>query len=354
MPKMVTEVIREDLTNITNGAKSDLEKIVNSQLVLTGASGFIGKWLSLSYLHARQELGGDGTIVLSARDTSKLRQVIAEAGFKTGFEYVNSDIRDFPANVIGDRSLVINAATPARESLNLSQPLEMFDIIVNGQRKLLDLCTNKVAVRFLFLSSGAVYGKQPTNIAKLSEKWTGAPEITDPSNSYHEGKRVAELLGNICSKNSSLEFVSARLFAFLAPFLPLNEHFAAGNFLRDASIGRDIKINSGGGSIRSYQYATDLCIDLWSLLNRGVSGESYNVGSDVETSILQLAEVIKRTTNSDIGIIVQGQDDESNVSRYVPLVDKCISISKRQSGVSLEVAIKRTSTWIKQHEGELK
>lgn len=348
METFASDIIKEDLDFITQTSKSDLERICNSHLVLTGASGFIGKWLTLSYLHARRETGGNGRIVLVCRNIEPLRQLLDAFGFHEGFEFLEADVRRFPEGVIKDSSLVIHAATPASATLNTDDPLEMFDIIVAGQKKILEVCAKKKAVRVLFLSSGAIYGIQPMDLVGFPENWIGAPDITKSRNAYHEGKRVAEMMGFTYSKLNDFEFISARLFAFLAPFLPLDEHFAAGNFVRDVVDGRKIVIKSGGGSIRSYLYATDMCRGLWSLLSRGVSGEAYNLGSEVEISILNLAKEVVRNTATDLGVSVLGVDTIENVSRYVPDISKIKNISGEIHTTSLELAIQRTYRWARE------
>jgi dTDP-glucose 4,6-dehydratase len=221
----------------------------------------------------------------------------------------------------------------------------MFDIILEGQKRLLHLAAQKSSVRFLFLSSGAVYGAQPMDLSGIPEIWTGAPDITNPSNAYHEGKRAAELIGNIYASSSTLEFVSARLFAFLAPFLPLEEHFAAGNFLVNALQNSDIQIKSGGGSVRSYMYSTDMCADLWTLLIRGRTKEAYNVGSDIEICLRDLAVRIRDIVSPESQVMIQGIDTKENVSRYVPDTKKIQLLSSRQTSHTLDDAIRRTSKW---------
>lgn len=345
MASVINEVIREDLETITAAVTSDIHKIVNSQVVLTGASGFIGTWLTLSFLHARRELGGTGQIFLNCRNSAPLQKILVEAEFDEGYEIVEADVRDFPEGVIQDGTLLIHAATPARASLNSGNPLEMFDIIVEGQKRLLYLAAQKSSVRFLFLSSGAVYGSQPLGLSGIPETWIGAPDVMNPSNAYHEGKRAAELLGNVYTASSTLEFVSARLFAFLAPFLPLEEHFAAGNFLVNALDNSDIKINSGGGSVRSYMYSTDMCADLWTLLIKGKNNEAYNVGSQNEICLRDLAGKIRDIVNPKSQVMIQGVDTEENVSRYVPDTKKIQLLHSRQTSHTLDDAIRRTSKW---------
>jgi nucleoside-diphosphate-sugar epimerase len=347
LKNLINQIIREDLDTISNQSFGDLQQIVDSHVVLTGASGFIGTWLTLSFLHARKAFGGNGTIVLSCRNAQGLVKTITEAGFTGGFEIVETDVRQFPEGIIQDRTLLIHAATPARASLSANNPLEMFDIIQQGQQRLLELCFKKDSVRFLFLSSGAVYGLQPLDQEALSETWAGSPNIQNPGNAYHEGKRVAELMGNIYSSASNMKFVAARLFAFLAPFLPLEEHFAVGNFLKNAVDGERILINSGGGSVRSYMYATDLCSGIWGLAVRGIDGEAYNIGSSREINLRELAKKIRDLVAPDLEIDIRGTDSPENVTRYIPDISKWRSLGSHANETSLEEAIIRTASWIR-------
>ena len=348
MQTQVNDVIREDLETITSGARGALQRVVNSHVVLTGASGFIGKWLTLSFLHAREELGGDGELILNCRNSAPLQELLREAKFSRGYEILECDVRHFPEDIIQDETLLIHAATPARATLNSENPLEMFDIIIEGQKRLLHLASMKKSVRFLFLSSGAVYGPQPMDLVGIPETWVGAPDVNNSSNAYHEGKRAAELIGNIYSSTSTLEFVSARLFAFLAPFLPLNEHFAAGNFIQDAVQRNPIQIKSGGGSIRSYQYSTDLCIWLWNLLVLADQGSVFNVGSDEAISIKGLANLVAQESKSDVSVKVLGKDNSTNLSRYVPDISRANEHHDLVNTVPAAVAIQRMYRWLTQ------
>jgi dTDP-glucose 4,6-dehydratase len=345
MHPYLTPQIRLDMAEIVARASDDLKTVTDGPLVLTGSTGFVGTWLTLSFLEAKRKLGSRGDLILVSRNPLGQRRLLEEAGYNSGYTTISSDVRLLSPNSVPEGARLIHAATPARASLNNSRPLEMLNIIVDGQKNLLEVAHAKETKAFLFLSSGAVYGKQPVDLEGLSEDWSGAPSVVDAQNAYHEGKRVAELMGNLYQSSLNLPFVTARLFAFLAPFLPLDEHFAAGNFIGDAVAGRDISIQSGGGSIRSYQYGTDMSVWLWAILARGESGHAYNVGSDQSVTILELAQRVTAQSLGGVQVRVKGVDTPKNISRYVPAVHRAKLTLSLENCVQLDEAIRRTLRW---------
>ena len=348
-PQHITSQILSDLEEINQNSTSDLEEIVNKPLVITGASGFVGTWLTLSWVSARKKLDGRGQLLITSRNPQSLLPLINVIDSRSPVTALSSDIRSLHIPSEFRNGNLIHAATPASAALNSSDPATMLKIIIEGQERVI-VEALRMNNKILFLSSGAVYGRQPLGVSHLQETWEGAPQIGDSNSAYHEGKRVAELMGNIAATKEGLQFVTARLFTFIAPFLPLGTHFAAGNFIRDAVTSNKIEIQSGGGSVRSYLYATDLCSSLWALLARGESMRAYNVGSEQEVTIKDLALEIANCTNKNAEVVIHGVDNTENVNRYIPSVDRTLKELGVSQVVHLSQAISRTSAWLKETE----
>lgn len=348
-PQHITAQILSDLEEINQNSSSDLEELVNKPLVITGASGFVGTWLTLSWVSARKKLHGRGQLLVTSRNPQSLLPLTNVFDPRSPITALSSDIRSLHIpSEFRDGSL-IHAATPASAALNSSDPATMLKIIIEGQERVLAEAV-RMNNKVLFLSSGAVYGRQPLGLGHLPESWEGAPQIGETNFAYHEGKRIAELMGNIAAEKQGLHFVTARLFAFIAPFLPLGAHFAAGNFIRDAVTSNQIEIQSGGGSIRSYLYATDLCSSLWALLLRGQTMRAYNVGSDQEVTIRKLANEVVNRMNQNTEVVINGVDNPENVNRYVPSVERIFTEMGVSQTVSLQQALSRTYIWLEETE----
>jgi dTDP-glucose 4,6-dehydratase len=206
----------------------------------------------------------------------------------------------------------------------------MFDVCVEGTRRMLALAQEKRASRFLFTSSGAVYGRQPPELTHVSEDFCGGPDPLNVGSAYAEGKRAAELLCAIAARSSAsggpgLHVSIARCFTFVGPHLPLDVHFAIGNFIRDCVANEPIRIGGDGTPFRSYLYAADLVEWLFTILLCGESGRAYNVGSEEAVSIRQLADRV-----ADVAVTVWPDRGRPEVlmakqpqpgqpsSRYVP------------------------------------
>jgi dTDP-glucose 4,6-dehydratase len=348
-PQHITQQILSDLEEVNQSSVSDLEEIVNKPLVITGASGFVGTWLTLSWVAARKKLNGSGQLLITSRNPQSLLPLVSVIDSRSPVTALSSDIRNLHIPNEFRNGNLIHAATPASAALNTSDPAAMLKIIIEGQERVIAEAV-RMNNKLLFLSSGAVYGRQPLDLSHLRETWEGAPQIGDSNSAYHEGKRVAELMGNIAAAKQGLQFVAARLFAFIAPFLPLGAHFAAGNFIRDAVTSNQIEIQSGGGSVRSYLYATDLCSSLWALLARGESMRAYNIGSEQEVTIKELANQVAICTKSNAEVVICGVDNSENVSRYVPSVERVLRELGISPTVNLAQAISRTSAWLKETE----
>jgi len=348
-PQHITSQILSDLEEIIQTSVSDLEEIVNKPLVITGASGFVGTWLTLSWVAARKKLNGKGQLLITSRNPQSLLPLISVIDSRSPVIALSSDIRNLHIPSEFRNGNLIHAATPASAALNTSDPAAMLKIIIEGQERVIVEAV-RMNNRLLFLSSGAVYGRQPLDLGHLPETWEGAPQLGDSNSAYHEGKRVAELMGNIAGAKQGLHFVTARLFAFIAPFLPLGTHFAAGNFIRDAVTSNQIEIQSGGGSVRSYLYATDLCSSLWALLVRGETKTAYNVGSEHEVSIKNLALEVASCINRNVEVVVRGVDNSENVNRYVPSITKMETELGWKINVLLRDSLFRTIQWYQQSE----
>lgn len=330
-------ILDHDLAAVDTTLASLWPRLDGAHLFMTGGTGFIGRWM----LEALARAPINVRVTLLSRDPAGFARRAPHLAAR--FETLAGDILDFTPPS-GRFTHVIHAATDASAALNAGDPRRMFDTIVQGTRAALDLAADRDA-RLLFLSSGAVYGAQPATLAHVGEDWHGAPDPLDARSAYGEGKRAAEMLCAIYARQFGVDFVGARIFALLGPLLSLDIHFAAGNFIRDAIAGRTIRIIGAGTAVRSYLYAADLTVWLWSLLLAGAPGTVCNVGSEEAVSIAELAHRTATILGSP-GVEILGQPDPGwNPGRYVPATARIRDQLGVTATIGLNEAIRRTALW---------
>jgi nucleoside-diphosphate-sugar epimerase len=310
--------LASDLDHILHHTKELWKELRYGNIFITGGTGFIGCWLLESFAWANANLDLNASAVVLTRDFNAFQRKAPHLAANHAIKFHIGDVRNFTFPE-GEFSHIIHAATSASAKLNNEDPLLMFDTIIEGTRRTLDFAAQFNAKKFLLTSSGAVYGKQPSNITHVSEDYCGALDPTNPNSAYGEGKRAAELLCSLYSKKYGIETKIARCFAFVGPYLPLDIHYAIGNFIRDGLNGGPIHVNGDGTPYRSYLYAADLVIWLWTILFTGEACRPYNVGSEEDVTIADLAHKVAKCFEKPIEVrIAKLPDPNKPPERYVP------------------------------------
>lgn len=342
-----------DLAAVLDVARSDLERMRGKCIFITGATGFVGSWLLETAAYANRVAGLDLRVVALLEPGTEPRIAPPHLADLDGVEFVEGDVRSIDHASIAAQSrnaraidAVIHAAIAVNASTIARNPIPTLDTAVEGTRRVLELARESGARRFLFLSSGAIYGQAPAHLDRFAEGHRGAVESTDPAQVYAEGKRIGEMMCACMTRAHGLETVIARLFAFVGPHLYLDRHYAVGNFMRDALLGRPVVVRGDGTAVRSYQYASDMAVWLWALLSRGAAGRAYNVGASRPVSIAELASRVAALGEPPVAVEIQGVPREgAQRDHYLP----DLTLSKESLGlremVTLEDALGRTMRW---------
>ena len=313
------------------------------QLLLTGGTGFFGKALLRHVL--ANGLAADASVVVLSRIPASFLAAYPEFAGHHQISFLQGDIQHRDSLPWGHSfTHVLHAATESTIGPSLT-PLQRYDQIVDGTRNILDLAVATGARRFLLTSSGGIYGPQPADVAAIREDWPGSPPLSESSTAYGQAKRAAEHLCALVGDQHGLETVVARCFAFVGPDLPLDVHFAIGNFIRDALTADAITVSGDGTPLRTYLDQSDLAHWLLTLLEHGFPGQAYNVGSDEVISIADLAHLVRGILAPDKPVQILGQPAPGAArNRYVPDIRKV----QQQLGLSVTVplaeAIRQTGT----------
>ncbi len=322
------------------------EKWQNASIFISGGTGFFGKWLLESHLWLVENLSLKTQVTILSRDPERFLKDFPHFDHPS-ISFIKGDVRE-PLESTKTFDLVIHAATEASAKLNEEDPMLMMDVILEGTKNILNFAAKSKVKKFLNVSSGAVYGEQPQEIDLIPETYQGAPDATNPTTAYGNAKRTAELFGFILGKHHGFDCVAARGFAFVGPYLPIDTHFAVGNFIGDVLKNKPILIKGDGLAMRSYLYGEDLAIWLWTLLLKGNAGEAYNLGSDQGLSIAELANMVSESSPEKLE--VQGPMTKASSDlrhKYLPSVSKAKALGL-EVWTPLKDSIKLTYLWNQQ------
>jgi dTDP-glucose 4,6-dehydratase len=320
----------------------DWDGLRGARILLTGGTGFFGRWLleTLGEAERTHHLGCQ--VVALSREPERFLRTMAHLREAPWLRFHPGDIATL-RDPGGTFSHVLHGAASSDARDWAGQPALLRAAMAEGARHLAELLARQSGLRLLFLSSGAVYGPQPPDLERIPEDFPLAPDTDDPAQAYAQGKREAErILAKACAA-AGFPCPIARCFAFAGPHLPLDQHFAFGNFIRDALAGGPIHVQGDGTPRRSYLYASDLAAWLWALLLRGNSAP-YHVGSDHPVSIRELAQAVSAASGAAVEI-ARTADPSLPPLRYVPALARVPAELGLHPTVDLPEAITRTLRW---------
>ncbi len=316
----------------------DTSKLRNKSICLLGGTGFIGSWLVSSLHHLDLAYDLNLSITVYTRDkvaavnkfaaVNNQRLTIKEHEFLDGA--INLGVFDY----------FINGATPTSIKPGLHTENIFLYPTLNAIQSIITSAKNEQNhPKVLNLSSGAVYGPQPIEISNRDESQVDLPEKADD---YQRAKFLSELELNKPDVLEILLPIAPRLFTFYGPGLPLNKHFAIGNFIRDGLSGRPVRILGNPNTRRSYMYPTDLVAWLLKSMIDPKPGY-FNVGSENSVSMAELASLISNITSMKG---VEFSKPETPPNCYVPSTAHFRSEFDVNETVSLTSGLLRWKSWL--------
>jgi dTDP-glucose 4,6-dehydratase len=316
-------------------------------LLITGGTGFFGRAL-IRYLESERIILGQlpfAQITVMSRDPAQFCERYPQLGRLPWITWHAGDVL-LPDSMPQQQryDYILHAATDSTDSAAMT-PLQQYQQIAQGTENMLKFALQCGTQRFLLTSSGGAYGPQPVDMLEIPETYNGMPGPLSVSSVYGIAKRQAEHLCYLYCQQYGIETVIARCFAFVGEDLPLNAHFAIGNFIRDALGAEAITVQGDGSPLRSYMDQRDLAHWLITLLLRGQPGQAYNVGSDQAVSIRDLAHTVRDLIAPDKPVNVLGARQLGTYRNYyVPSIAKAGQELGLKVRIALQVAIQCTAS----------
>ncbi|HNC52938.1 MAG TPA: NAD-dependent epimerase/dehydratase family protein [Accumulibacter sp.] len=336
-------VVREDIHAIL-AERLPWERLAGRHVFVTGASGMLGGYLTLSLAALHRKLDDPPKLSLLARDAARLRARLGSVLDPARCEILEGDLNALPMPRFGVPDVVIHAASPASPRDYATDPVGVIRANAMGTLALLDRFGRDRPIAFLMLGS-AVYGSTE-NEGAVHEESFGAVPTLDPRNCYIESKRLAETLLACWRIQYGLEFGIGRIFHTFGPGLNLADGRIFSDVLKAARDRQPIVLTSDGSALRAFCYLADTVSGLLHILLKGDGASAYNVGNPTnELSIRDFATLASRLIDPPLALTFGEADPQAylpaKTSRGLPDTRRLQALGW-QSRTSVEEALARS------------
>jgi UDP-glucuronate decarboxylase len=317
----------------------EMDSVKDRTVLITGGAGFIGSWLSEALLALRAEV-----TVLDNLSTGSLKNIDHLMGLSS-FKFLKGDISNFKFEEQYD--LIVHAASLPAPDIYVEKPVEAMLSNSLGTLNILEASRKHNSI-VLYTSTSEVYGDAET--IPTPETYWGRVNPVGVRSCYDESKRFGEALCMAYLRQYGVDVRIARLFNIYGPRLDPNASYARviSRFIIQALTGQPITVHGDGGQTRSFLYISDAVNALIRMMIReGLRGEVVNVGSPNEIKILELAELVKRLTNSKSPIEFHPPRPD-DPRRRCPDISKARRLLGWEPKTTLEDGLRFTIQWFKE------
>ena len=333
---------RPDIAGLIKEA--DMERVL-----VTGGAGFLGSYLCENLLKMKKSV-----IALDMADGSKIEHLIG----KKNFQFIQGSILDknLMKREVSKADLIFHFAAVADPKRYVREPLNVLEIDLQASLNIFKTAAKK-KTKIIFASTSELYGKNPNVPWKEDdERVLGSTDINRWC--YSTAKAACEHYLYAYNQQEGLPFVIVRFFNVYGPreddpgtgrVIPI--------FLKQFFTKNKITVHGDGQQTRSFAYIDDVTKGILAVsFSKKAQGQAFNIGSEGETRILELAQIMNRVGNfkSEIGFIphveVFGASYE-DIPRRCPNMSKIKKFVNWKTTTSLEDGLKKTIEYYRKKTG---
>jgi len=299
------------------------EMLSGANILVTGATGLIGGCLVETLMMNPRR---DYQVYASGRNEDRARARFRYFAEEPAFHFVKYDVmQPLESDVRFD--YIIHAASNASPNFFALKPVEVIKSNIDGVANLMEYGLAYGMKRFLYVSSGEVYGEGDGRV--FTEDYSGYVDCAKPRSCYPSSKRAAETLCVSYAAEYGADVVIARPCHTYGPHFTEQDNRVYAQFIRNVLRGEDIVMKSTGEQFRSWCYVVDCVSALLHILLKGESGEAYNIAdADSNISIRELAETIAAIGGRKVVIDLPDVDEKRG---FNPVTKSIFSTDKLES-----------------------
>lgn len=346
------DLIKSDVQEAVSHELNKLEKLKNKSIYISGASGFVGKWIleTINYLNDHHQF--NIKVHASSRTIQEQALKFPHIFKQKNIHSYSLDIKNL-MEIPSECTYVLHLAASPDNREHVSDPIRIMNDITLGGYKLLEATTRLDELQnVVMFSSGQVYGKQPHDHQHISEDQFFPFNPATSSASYGEAKRLLETMSISYKSFFKIPLTILRPFAFIGPYQSLTRPWAINNFMRDCTLSQPIRILGDQSTMRSYMYPSEM--SLWTLValaNPQTSQSMFNLGSSDAFDLKSIAEIVERTFAKNNGIIQAPQNSQIDLekSKFIPAIAKIEHTFQLKLKIGTQKAIEKSIQWFQLH-----
>lgn len=287
---MRNRIIESDLKYITD-KKLDWETFKNKTILISGAAGFLPAYMVETLLYLNETRKFNIKVIGLVRNLEKARARFVHYDGSKNLQFISQDVCA-QIKINENVDYIIHAASQATPKLFYADPVGTITPNVIGTSNLLNLAAEKKVKCFLFFSTSGVHGHVDANSYPIKENCFGYLDSMDLASCYLESKRMGENMCVAWMHQYGVPVKIVRPATTYGPGLKLDDGRSFADFISNIINRHDIEIFSDGKALRNFCYLADATLGFFTVMLKGKAGEAYNVATDQEISIIDLAKLL--------------------------------------------------------------
>lgn len=301
----------------------------NKTILITGATGLVGSLITKSVLYANVVLNTNIKILASVRNLDKAKETFQDFLCDKNFVFYTTDFLE-PINFDRTIDFIIHTASITASKEMIENPTEVLLTAFGSTKNLLEYVKSHPSCNMVYISSMEYYGQLFDDNENVTEDKLGYIDLSKPRSSYPESKRVCESLCYAYVSQYNLNVCIARLAQTFGAGVPFSDNRVFAQFAKSALNRKDIVLHTTGESEGNYCYTADVVYGIFTLLEKGERGQSYNVSYN-HSSIVNMARMVaQKIANGNISVIFKYPENLSSLG-YAPDVKLKLNSDKLQN-----------------------